>query len=148
MCSSDLGDRLALDDLARQWPTATVAPVPSRGRTPPALRVVAGPRDDWFAPDAVARLCATPWQVAAGSNRIGVRLAGPPLPRVRDDELRSEGMLPGALQVPPAGAPILLLADHPTTGGYPVLAVVLTADVPLAAQLRPGEVVRFTRSHS
>jgi allophanate hydrolase subunit 2 len=62
---------------------------------------------------------------------------------VRDDELPSEGLVPGALQVPPDGAPVLFLADHPVTGGYPVLAVVVTADLPAAAQLRPGDRLRF-----
>ena len=77
------------------------------------------------------------------SDRVGLRLAGPALARLRDDELPSEGLVPGAVQVPPDGAPVLFLADHPVTGGYPVLAVVVSADLPLAAQLRPGDVVRF-----
>jgi allophanate hydrolase subunit 2 len=74
---------------------------------------------------------------------VGLRLTGPRLDRARDGELPSEGLVPGAVQVPPDGAPVLFLADHPVTGGYPVLAVVVTADLPLAAQLRPGDGVRF-----
>jgi len=107
------------------------------------LRVLAGPRDDWFIPDAMAALTAGSYQVTAASNRTGLRLAGPALRRARDAELPSEGMACGSLQVTHNGQPILLLADHPTTGGYPVIAVVLTADLPLAAQLRPGQRVRF-----
>jgi allophanate hydrolase subunit 2 len=107
------------------------------------LGVVAGPRDDWFAPAALDVLRTARWAVAPASNRVGVRLTGPRLERVRDDELASEGVLAGALQVPPSGTPILLLADHPTTGGYPVIAVVVTADLPRAGQLRPGDEVRF-----
>lgn len=109
----------------------------------PCLRVLAGPRDDWFAADALATLTAARYAVTAESNRVGVRLEGPRLARSRDDELSSEGMVTGALQVPPNGQPILFLVDHPPTGGYPVIAVVAAADVPLAAQLRPGTPVRF-----
>jgi biotin-dependent carboxylase-like uncharacterized protein len=107
------------------------------------LRVRRGPRDDWFSPAALARLTAARWVVSAASDRVGVRLLGPPLERVVDAELASEGMVPGALQVPPSGQPTLLLADPPLTGGYPVIAVVRDADVDRAAQLRPGQEVRF-----
>jgi len=82
--------------------------------------------------------------VTSASNRIGLRLDGLPLDRARTDELPSEGLVPGAIQVPPAGQPILLLADHPTTGGYPVIAVVVEAHMLIAAQLRPGQSLRFT----
>ncbi|WP_068149210.1 biotin-dependent carboxyltransferase family protein [Rhodococcoides corynebacterioides] len=110
------------------------------------LRVVPGPRADWFAPDALDHLLGTAWAVTPDSNRVGVRLtADEPLRRSRDDELPSEGMVPGALQVPPSGLPVLFLADHPVTGGYPVIAVVVAADVNLAAQARPGSTLRFTR---
>ncbi len=137
------GDRLAIADRAGPWPPVAIAPVAAVPRGAP-LRVIPGPRDDWLAPDALERLCGEAWSVAASANRIGVRLDGPPLRRAREGELESEGMVAGALQVPPAGRPILLLADHPVTGGYPVLAVVVAADMPRAAQLRPGDHVRFT----
>ncbi|GAA1770294.1 biotin-dependent carboxyltransferase family protein [Nocardioides hankookensis] len=117
------------------------APRPAR-RGP--LRVRVGPRADWFADDAIERLCAAPYAVAADSNRIGLRLDGPPIARVRTQELASEGMVLGAVQVPPDGVPIVFLADHPPTGGYPVLAVVEEDDLWQCAQLRPGEQVRFT----
>jgi allophanate hydrolase subunit 2 len=110
------------------------------------LRVVAGPRDDRFAPAALDVLCRERWTVSPASNRIGVRLDGPALERVRDDELPSEGMVAGALQVPPSGRPILLGPDHPTTGGYPVVATVVSADLWRAGQLRPGDGVRFALS--
>ncbi len=109
----------------------------------PTLRIVPGPRDDWFTAAALATLTHGPYVVSADSNRTGVRLTGPDLRRTRDGELASEGMVPGALQVPPSGQPILLLADHPTTGGYPVIAVVGSDDLPIAGQLRPGQSVRF-----
>ncbi|WP_433517050.1 biotin-dependent carboxyltransferase family protein [Nonomuraea sp. CA-143628] len=115
------------------------------GEPPPAvLRIVPGPRDDWFAPDALAELCAEPYEVSQDSNRVGVRLRGRELARTREGELPSEGMVTGAVQVPPSGQPIVFLTDHPPTGGYPVIGVVRSADLPIAAQLRPGDSVRFT----
>jgi biotin-dependent carboxylase-like uncharacterized protein len=112
---------------------------------PGPLRVTSGPRADWFDDDALDRLCATTYVVSADSDRIGLRLDGPPLPRRRTDELASEGMVLGAVQVPPSGVPVVFLADHPPTGGYPVLAVVDEADLWACAQLRPGDALRFTR---
>lgn len=112
----------------------------------PVLRVVPGPRDDWFAAPALGVLTGTAWEVTTASDRTGLRLAGPALPRTGPHrELASEGMVPGALQVPPDGRPILFLANAPTTGGYPVIGVVVDADLPLAAQVAPGDRVRFTR---
>jgi allophanate hydrolase subunit 2 len=77
---------------------------------------------------------------------VGLRLLGVPLSLARTDELPSEGLVLGAVQVPPDGHPVVFLADHPTTGGYPVVAVVDEADLWQCAQLRPGETVRFTRA--
>jgi biotin-dependent carboxylase-like uncharacterized protein len=110
------------------------------------LRVVFGPRDDWFTDGACQSLCTAAWQVTPSGNRVGVRLDGPALERRRHDELQSEGLATGSLQVPSSGLPILLLNDHPTTGGYPVIAVVRSEDLPLAGQLRPGQTVRFAES--
>jgi allophanate hydrolase subunit 2 len=107
------------------------------------VRVIPGPRDDWFTPGALDVLCGADYVVTPASDRTGLRLDGPALHRSRDDELPSEGVVTGALQVPPGGQPILLLADHPVTGGYPVIAVVAAADIGLAAQLRPGSRLRF-----
>ncbi|MFI1509576.1 biotin-dependent carboxyltransferase family protein [Streptomyces sp. NPDC020597] len=119
-----------------------VAPQPA----PPAelvLRVTLGPRDDWFTPDALRDFTARTFQVSSASNRIGLRTEGPVLERALDGELASEGMVLGAVQVPPAGRPVVFLADHPTTGGYPVIGVVRAADLPAAAQAAPGTPVRF-----
>lgn len=107
------------------------------------LRVITGPRADWFTAMAHDTLLAHPYEVTAETNRVGMRLSGPVLDRERDDELPSEGMVRGALQVPPSGQPTLLLTDHPVTGGYPVIAVVVSADIGLAAQARPGQRLRF-----
>ncbi|MGW1275146.1 5-oxoprolinase subunit C family protein, partial [Streptomyces sp. NPDC002491] len=119
-----------------------VAPQPA----PPdelVLRVTLGPRDDWFTPEALRDFTARTFCVSSASNRIGLRTEGPVLERARDGELASEGMVLGAVQVPPAGRPVVFLADHPTTGGYPVIGVVRTADLPAAAQAAPGTPVRF-----
>lgn len=124
-------------------PTVDVAPVGPLGGPHLTLRAVLGPRGDWFAADAVRALGGAEFEVTSRSNRIGMRLAGPALPRERSGELPSEGMVPGSIQVPPDGEPVLFLADHPVTGGYPVIAVVVAADVPHAAQARPGDRVRF-----
>jgi len=108
------------------------------------VRAWLGPRDDWFT-DAAATL-AGPWTVTSDSNRVGVRLDGAALCRVpeRDDaELPSEGLLTGAIQVPPNGLPVVFLADHPTTGGYPVIGVVSAEHLPGLAQAAPGTTVRF-----
>jgi KipI family sensor histidine kinase inhibitor len=113
---------------------------------PAVLRVIPGPRDDWFAPGALELLCGGSYAVTPASDRTGLRLDGPALLREHGDELPSEGVVTGALQVPPGGRPILLLADHPVTGGYPVIAVVVSADIGLAAQLRPGARLRFAVS--
>ena len=136
------GDRLSVGTLAADEPVVDVAAVGSPSSRP-VLGVLPGPRRDWLAPAAWTTLTREPWTVTADSNRVGLRLSGPALDRARTDELPSEGLVPGAVQVPPDGAPVLFLADHPVTGGYPVLAVVRTADLPAAAQLRPGDVVRF-----
>ncbi|MGH3300461.1 MAG: carboxyltransferase domain-containing protein [Streptosporangiaceae bacterium] len=123
---------------------------PAAGADPVPIRVIAGPRDDWFARDALTSLAAGSYQVTPASDRTGLRLAGPPLARSpgRPGELPSEGVAAGSLQVTHEGQPILLLADHPTTGGYPVIAVVKVADLGLAAQLRPGQRVRFAVSRT
>jgi KipI family sensor histidine kinase inhibitor len=118
------------------------------------LRCVAGPRADWFAAGELARFARTRWRVTQQSNRIGLRLetdgtapettaAGPIRRRPDNGELASEGMVAGSIQVPPAGAPVVFLADHPVTGGYPVIATLVAADLDPAAQVPPGAPVRF-----
>lgn len=134
------GARLPVGPLARR-PAPHDTPRPPRAGP---LRVHPGPRVDWCAPHALQTLCGSAYVVGSASNRIGLRLEGPALERVRHLELPSEGMVLGAVQVPPDGQPVVFLADHPPTGGYPVLAVVEEADLWQCAQLRPGESVGFT----
>lgn len=107
------------------------------------LELARGPRADWFAPHALDVLFDTVWTVSNAADRVGARLDGPELVRTRGDELPSEGMVPGALQVPPSGRPTILLADGPVTGGYPVIAVVTDAALDAMAQARPGTRIRF-----
>ncbi|WP_062137313.1 biotin-dependent carboxyltransferase family protein [Demequina aestuarii] len=107
------------------------------------LSIRLGPRDDWFTAGARAALPSSPYTVSVDSNRVGLRLAGTPLDRAIEGEIPSEGMVLGAVQVPPSGEPVVFLADHPTTGGYPVVGVVDASGLAAAAQARPGDTVRF-----
>jgi KipI family sensor histidine kinase inhibitor len=107
------------------------------------LDIVPGPRDDWFDAAALESLCSQDWAVTPRSNRVGMRLEGKPLTRSRDGELPSEGTMAGALQIPPEGQPVLFLADHPITGGYPVIGVVVDHQLDLAAQVPIGGSLRF-----
>lgn len=136
------GDELPVGRPPARFPDVDVAPVPEPAGGDVTVRVSAGPRRDWFTDDGWSTLLGTAYEVTTDSNRVGIRLDGPVLERSRTDELPSEGMLCGALQVPPSGRPVLFLADHPLTGGYPVIGYV-DDDVDRCAQLRPGQRVRF-----
>lgn len=127
------------------WPNVAVAPVLSMNPGIVTVRVRLGPRDDWFT-DPQSLFTGT-WAMTDRADRVGVRLARvgdeAPLTRINDKELPTEGMPLGAIQVQPSGEPVVFLADHPITGGYPVIGTVVTADVDLLAQLRPGQHLRF-----
>jgi biotin-dependent carboxylase-like uncharacterized protein len=138
-------------------PVGAVPGRPGHGEAVPAvhptgaarLGVRLGPRDDLFTAESVAALLAAPYAVSARSDRVGVRLEaldGSRLLRRDGDEMESEGLVTGAVQVPSGGQPLVFLADHPVTGGYPVVAVVDEADLGRCAQLRPGDRVRFVRA--
>lgn len=138
------GDLLPVGgDVAGPLPAIDVAPVASPSRTAVTVRVRLGPRAGWFTPHALRTFTEAEYLVTPHSNRVGVRLDGPPLTRARAGELVSEGMVPGAIQVPPSGKPVLFLADHPVTGGYPVIGVVLARDLPVAGQAAPGQAISF-----
>lgn len=107
------------------------------------VRLRLGPRDDWFPSEALDVLTSTAWTVSPASNRVAARLDGPALTRTVERELPSEGLVLGAVQVPGDGRPLVFLADHPTTGGYPVVGVVEPEDLPVVAQARPGASLRF-----
>jgi biotin-dependent carboxylase-like uncharacterized protein len=135
------GDELPVGPAPEGFPCVDVLP-PPRFSDEVVLTVVRGPRDEWVRD--VETLVQAGWSASEKSNRIGMRLAGAALEhRDQDRQLRSEGACRGAIQVPPSGEPVLFLADHPVTGGYPVVAVVVDADVDRAAQVRPGQSLRF-----
>ncbi|TYL45981.1 biotin-dependent carboxyltransferase family protein [Nocardioides sp. BGMRC 2183] len=136
-------DVLVLADRV-EGPLLVEAVPPTTFADPVVLGVVPGPRDDWFTdPDVLVR---ETWSVESHSDRVGIRLSGaPPLERRAPEvQLSSEATLRGAIQVPPRGHPVVLGADHPVTGGYPVIGVVVDRDTDRLAQLRPGETVRFS----
>lgn len=122
---------------------SAVPPLPASGDTV-VIDVVSGPRADLFTDAALAVLQDQAWQVTPQSSRVGLRLRGAqPLARRDAAELPSEGVVRGAIQVPHDGQPVLLLADHPLTGGYPVIAVVAEHHRDLAGQIPPGARIRF-----
>lgn len=140
-----VGDLLPVGPPPQTLPNLDIAPMRALTGGQIVVRALLGPRDDWLAdPRALA---STPWTVSSRSDRVGVRLEGPALQRHASQvglELASEGVVRGAIQVPPGGEPVLFLADHPVTGGYPVAAVVREADLDLAAQAVPGQVIRIS----
>ena len=137
------GDRL---QIGLAIPAPDIEDIPSLIATGEiTVNVVLGPRDGWFAPESVRQLLETAWQVDPSSNRIGIRLSGPLLNRSRTEELPSEPCLRGSIQVSAEGQPIMLGPDHPVTGGYPVIAVVIDSHTDRLAQLRPGQSLRFRR---
>ena len=137
------GDVLTVGEHAADFPELDQAPVAADRRRPRSSSlVVPGPRDDWFAdPDALVH---TDWVASDRSDRVGMRLTGRPLRhRWPDRQLPSEGATRGAIQVPPNGLPVILGPDHPVTGGYPVIGVVVDHDIDGVAQVRPGQHVRM-----
>lgn len=137
------GDELPLGACWLAPPAVDLVPTPGPARVP-HLPLTLGPRQDWFTDGALQVLTGATFTVSPRSNRIGLRTDGPRLERAVRQELPSEGMVLGAVQVPPDGHPVLFLADHPTTGGYPVVGVVTDAGLAVAAQAAPGTAVRFT----
>ncbi len=136
------GDVLPVGEHTEGFPELDQAPVAPIAEGDLELRAVPGPRDDWFVdPDILVR---TNWQVTNRGDRVGMRLIGMPLEyRWPDRQLPSEGMTRGAIQVPPNGFPVILGPDHPVTGGYPVIGVVIDDDIDTVAQARPGQTVRL-----
>ena len=137
------GDRvpIAANQEPRPQRKAPGLTLPTKGRA--LLRVVPGPQDHWFERDALKTVAGVSFRISPSSNRMGYRLQGPPLRREHDGELISEPVGIGAIQVPAAGEPILLMADRQTAGGYPKIGHVIAADLPLAGQLAPGDFIEF-----
>jgi antagonist of KipI len=137
------GDRLPIDPSNASGPKrrSVGLTLPTGGRA--LIRIMPGPQTDWFSSAAQRQLADAAFVLSPRSNRMGYRLQGPPLRRVREDELISEPVGIGAIQVPNAGEPILLMADRQTAGGYPKIGHVISADLPLAGQLAPGNSIQF-----
>jgi antagonist of KipI len=150
------GRALAADDILHLYGDAGCTRRPSIGAAlainsrptyaaeTPVLRVMAGPQQ--ASADALSTLTSTPYRLSSQSNRMGYRLEGQRLEHGSMQPTISDGTAMGALQIPPDGLPILLMADRPTTGGYPKAVVVIAADLPLAAQLQPGDALAFRRT--
>jgi KipI family sensor histidine kinase inhibitor len=132
------GDVLGAEPSAT--PSAAPAAAPARGIASPAIvRVVPGPQRADFPEVSIESFTSQVWRVGSLSDRVGCRLEGEPLAHRGSGEIVSDGMVPGSIQVPPDGRPIVMLADAPTTGGYPKIGAVVSDDLPLVAQLVPGE---------
>ena len=112
-------------------------------KTPSVVRAIAGPQSDYFAEVEIAAFFASEYKVGAGSNRMGMRLEGRPIAHVRGHNITSDAIAPGSVQVPGDGQPIVLLADRQTTGGYPKIATVISADLPALGRLPIGAKFRF-----
>lgn len=144
-----VGDTLCVGGDAGEWPAADLLPAMIGWRPSRRLDVLRGPRDDLVGAPGWARLLEAEWVVSTASNRVGLRLHAADGRGIEIAEteraavLPSEGMVVGAVQLPPGGEPVVFLRDHPVTGGYPVIAVLTSAAVDVAAQLRPGDVVGF-----
>jgi antagonist of KipI len=138
------GDRFAAGKMTASEPLETGWPgthrLPLKG--PWEVRVIAGPHTDAFASAALERLTATACRATPAVDRMGLRVEAPAL-HLEADEILTTPVVPGSIQVTPSGELIVLLVDHPTTGGYPVIATAITADLPLLAEVRPGDTIRF-----
>ena len=141
------GRALGVGDLLPVGRQSHVARAPARPLAVPRggarVRVVMGPHHARFTDEAVRAFTSTRYTVTQDSNRMGYRLDGPVLSQIEASDMLSDATPVGSLQVPPSGLPILLMADRQTTGGYPKIATVITADLPLAGQLAPGDWVEF-----
>ena len=119
------------------------APAPSAAPGDQPIRVVLGPQHEYFRKEAVATLLGAEFHVSKDTDRMGMRLDGPPLRHRRGWDIVSDAIATGSIQVPGSGQPIVLLADHQTTGGYPKIATVISADLPSLGKRRPGDPLRF-----
>jgi biotin-dependent carboxylase-like uncharacterized protein len=138
------GDILPVGPAPATLPNVDLAPTAPLSGEPLLLSALRGPRDDWFAD--IDALDSRTWTVSSNSDRVGIRLTGEPLQRHdsrTEQELPSEGVVRGSVQIPASGEPVIFLADHPVTGGYPVAAVLLDHDIDRIAQALPGQQVRI-----
>lgn len=145
------GDRLSIGSTAglpatRDERLALPAPVASSISAPIVIDAIQGPRDDWFTSSGRDAFWSGTWRVSPRSDRVGIRLEGEGAPAwAAERELPSEGMIAGAIEVPAGGTPVVLMADHPVTGGYPVIACVASWHLSRLAQVPVGAAVRFRK---
>jgi antagonist of KipI len=133
-----VGEMIAGDPKEDEWPSAHRLPM----QGPWEVRIMAGPHDDAFPPAALERLLNTACRITPHADRIGMRLETPGV-HLRGGEILTTAVPEGGIQVTPSGGLIVLLAEHQTTGGYPIIATVIDADLPLLAQARPGDTIHF-----
>lgn len=139
------GDRLPIGAIAPRSPLeypVDPSAIPSYGLSGP-FRLTPGPQGSWFDERARRTLYESDWRVTESCDRMGIRLAGEPVRAMASRELTTEGVPLGAIQVPPAGSPIVLFVEHQTTGGYPKIANVISADLPRLGGLRPRDTIAF-----
>jgi len=137
------GDRLALTSgAAGEGPQLALPALPAPEAA--KLRVVLGPQDDFFTDEGIETFLSARYQVSPRADRMGYQFEGPAIAHAKGFNIVSDGIVNGSIQVPGNGQPIVLLADRQTTGGYPKIATVIEADLPILAQLRPGESIGFT----
>jgi antagonist of KipI len=140
------GDRVELGAANSLFRKIAVSPKALESLQPRrVIRVTDGPQSDWFAESSWKTLCGNAFRISEQSNRMGIRLEGPPIPLDASREMLSEGVSLGAIQVPPSGQPIILFVEQQTTGGYPKIANVISADLHSLGQLRPRDEIRFER---
>lgn len=134
------GDLLPLAETTPHGPDLRLAAAPP---SYPRIRVVVGPQQDHFTHAAIDALSSSAYRVTHAADRMGLRLEGAPLTHARGFNIISDAIAAGSIQVPGGGQPIILLADRQTTGGYPKIATVISADLPVLGQARPGDILRF-----
>jgi len=137
------GDRLPLVRPAADRRAEVCLAAPPDWKPVDRIRVVLGPQETHFTRVAVDTFLAQSFTVTKDADRMGLRLEGPELAHARGYNIASDGIVTGAIQVPGSGHPIIMLADHQTTGGYPKIATVISADLPAVGRLRPGDPIRF-----
>lgn len=136
------GQTLALGESSGTIPVIDFAPYPEP-KAEIKLDLYLGPRDNYLASSSLTELGRKTWTVSSKSNRIALRLEGPPLAKNNHGELKSEGIVVGSVQVPHDGLPLIFLADHPTTGGYPIVGVIGSSGIAACAQAPPGTRISF-----
>jgi antagonist of KipI len=140
------GDRVKLGAANSYFRKTALSPKALESLQPlKVIRVTDGPQSDWFPEPAWKTLCGNTFRISEQSNRMGIRLEGPPISLDTSREMITEGVSLGAIQVPPSGQPIILFVEQQTTGGYPKIANVISADLHSLGQLRPRDEIRFER---